>query len=157
MTPPVGGPDADHPNADQRPPVHGRFPRHLRLRHRLEFARVFDARLRRSDGPITLHLCPNTLPHARLGLSISRRVGNAVRRNLLKRHLREAFRLSLGSLHHHDAGCYDLVISAHPHDEWPLSRYRETLIELSLALHDIWTRRQRRSAQRATPPSHGPE
>ena len=36
--------------------------------------------------------CANGLPHTRLGLSVSRRVGNAVLRNRWKRIIREAFR-----------------------------------------------------------------
>ena len=34
----------------------------------------------------------NALPHMRLGLSVGRRIGNAVVRNRVKKHLRECFR-----------------------------------------------------------------
>ena len=70
-----------------------RFPASHRLSGTLQFAAVFDGKCRKSVGPLTLVARPNALPHNRLGCSVSRRVGTAVKRNRIKRLLREAYRL----------------------------------------------------------------
>jgi ribonuclease P protein component len=73
---------------------------------------------------------PNGLPHARLGLSISRKVGGAVVRNRLKRLLREAFRLR----QHELAAGIDLIVVGRPHDFRPLGDYERVLVRASSRL-----------------------
>ena len=75
-----------------------RFPARVRLRKRADFARVYLRRCSVSDALLLIFVDSNGLTHPRLGLSVSRKVGNAVRRNRWKRLLREAFRLSQGQL-----------------------------------------------------------
>lgn len=76
------------------------FPRRLRLLRPAEFSRVYDCRQSAASGPLVLYAALNENPAsgARVGLSVSRRIGNAVVRNRWKRRLREAFRTIRSSL-----------------------------------------------------------
>ena len=75
-----------------------RFRAEYRIRHAKEFQRAFGRRCAASDGRLVVFGCSNGLPFPRLGLSVSRKVGGAVKRSRWKRLLREAFRLSRESL-----------------------------------------------------------
>jgi ribonuclease P protein component len=74
------------------------FPDRFRLRRRSEFQRVMDQGMRAGDQRLQIWALPNNLDHARLGLIVGRKHGNAVRRHRIKRILREAFRLSRADL-----------------------------------------------------------
>ena len=68
--------------------------RRERLRHRKDFAAV-SARGRGYGSPLlVLRTLPNGLDHNRYGFVVSKRLGNAVKRNRVKRLLREAARLT---------------------------------------------------------------
>ena len=66
-----------------------------RLRRRKDIARMFERGRRASDSLLVLHVLrgPQEVGHARLGVAVSGRHGNAVKRNRVKRLCREAFRL----------------------------------------------------------------
>ncbi len=68
------------------------FSRLDRIRRQFDFDRVFAARSSAADRVLVVRCCPNGLDRARLGLSVSRKVGGAVVRNRWKRLIREAFR-----------------------------------------------------------------
>jgi ribonuclease P protein component len=69
-----------------------RFPKRVRLLSAPEFERVFAARNSVGNPSFVLYGAVGELECARLGITVSRRVGGAVER--WKRLLREAFRLS---------------------------------------------------------------
>ena len=75
-----------------------RFRRCEHLRLRSDFAHVYTARCRAGDGKLLVYVARNDLDRLRLGMSVSRQAGNAVRRNRIRRLLREAFRLSRASM-----------------------------------------------------------
>lgn len=70
-----------------------RFPKSHRLLTSSDFDRVFAAKQSRADRRLVVYTTANECDHPRLGLVVSRKVGNAVVRGRWKRLLREAFRL----------------------------------------------------------------
>ena len=126
------------------------FPRSLRITTTRQFQTVYDAGVSTNVGPLRVHGRPNALGHPRLGMAVSRRVGNAVVRNRNKRLLREAFRL----VQHELPGEYDLVISVRPHEPLRLDDYRNLLLDAARRLDGIWNKRQRRD-NREQPPNRG--
>ncbi|MBU0719342.1 MAG: ribonuclease P protein component [Planctomycetes bacterium] len=75
-----------------------RFQRRDRLRLTSEFARVYAARRRAGNDILLVYVADNRLGWSRLGLSVSKRVGNAVYRSRVRRLIREAFRKSRAEL-----------------------------------------------------------
>lgn len=83
------------------------FPREFRLLRRTDFRRVYDEGKRRSASLCAVFFRPNGLPHTRLGITVSARVGNAVLRNRVKRRVREVFRLNRTAI----PGGWDIVVN----------------------------------------------
>jgi ribonuclease P protein component len=72
----------------------GRYPRTHRLLAATEYQNVFrSCRRKAANRYMSVLAIPNSLAHARLGTAVSiRSVGGAVRRNRIKRVIRESFR-----------------------------------------------------------------
>ena len=93
----------------------GPFSRVDRIRSQREFRMVFRHGRRGFAGPIRAHVIPRASQPCRLGLSVSRKVGGAVARNTIKRHLRNAFRLCRHEWKEHIDVV--LVVQHHPRSE----------------------------------------
>lgn len=87
-----------------------RFQKQEHLRRGSDFTRVFGERCTAGDDLLIVHVASNDLSWSRLGLSISRRVGGAVRRNYIRRRIREAFRTNKDEL----PKGYDIICTAKP-------------------------------------------
>jgi ribonuclease P protein component len=69
-----------------------KFPKSSRVFRQRDFDRVFKSGRVIADSVLVIHSSANGQDRWRLGISISRKVGNAVLRNYWKRLIREAFR-----------------------------------------------------------------
>lgn len=116
------------------PPRPHRFARSMRLHGRGAFDAVHAAKMRRRSGPLLLFGRPHGGETSRLGLSVGRRVGNAVVRHRLKRLLREAFRTARPEL----PRGFDLLVVVQPHEPLALAAYREHLHRAAWAVHRAW-------------------
>jgi ribonuclease P protein component len=102
---------------------HLTLPKSLHLRAKADYDAVFDARVREAAGPLAFHGRRNELAFTRFGMSVSRKVGNAIKRNRIRRKLREAFRLS----QHELPRGLDVVAVVRPHSPLELAEYQRLM------------------------------
>ena len=121
------------------------FPHSHKLHGQAAFEAVYAKGVRKHSGPLTVFAIPNSLGHCRLGLSTPGKVGIAVKRNRIKRLLRESFRLS----QHDWPQGYDLVIVVRPHETAILAEYQRLLFSAVRGLHLEWERKARRAKSKA--------
>jgi ribonuclease P protein component len=93
------------------PMTDSRFPRAFRIRLSAEYQRVFARRCSVADDWLVVYAAGNQLPHPRLGMAVSKKLGTAVARNRWRRLLREAFRLSRDRL---PSGIDLVIVPRHP-------------------------------------------
>ena len=135
-SPGAAGKDASV-SPSESPELDQRFSRSRRLTTRRQFLAVYDGGVRQGSSHLALFGLPNSVGCSRLGITVPKKVGKAVRRNRIKRVLREVFRRA--SI----AGSLDLVVNAHPQAD------QRTARELEVEFLDLIRRIQRRDA-------HGP-
>ena len=102
----------------------------LRLRSKLQFDAVYAGGRRIDDRFFALRVKANGLAHPRVGLAVAvKTAGNAVRRNRLRRLVRESFRLAQLEL-----PAVDVVVAA----KFPAAEASATSLRDSLAT--LWKR-----------------
>lgn len=104
-----------------------KFPKSAKLLKSSEFDRVFRARSSAADGLIIVYAAQSDSEQSRLGLTVSRKCGNAVVRNRWKRSLREAFRL----VQHKLPGYMDLVVLPKKGATPDVARLQGSLLKLA--------------------------
>lgn len=105
------------------------FRKDEKIRKRRDYQRIYAEGRRRHFPHFTVITCDNTLGMDRLGLTVTRKSGGAVRRNRIKRLLREFFRLNKERF----ASSQDIVIMAK--GKMPSLVYRDVQRELEALFH----------------------
>lgn len=80
------------------------------LKNTSEFSKVYKRGKSYADKNLVVYVLPNQLDHIRIGFSISKKVGNSVVRNRVRRLIKESFRANFSYL-----SGYDVVIIARVH------------------------------------------
>jgi len=84
--------------------------RHERIRKRSQYVTIYQQGVTRESRHFKITVLPNTVQWSRIGITVSRKIGSAVQRNLVKRRLREYFRLHKAVL----PRSHDIVFTAKP-------------------------------------------
>jgi ribonuclease P protein component len=100
--------------------------RRIRLRRSSDVERVYEEGKSWAHPLLVLIVCPNGMELSRVGVTASRKVGSAVKRNRAKRLLREAARRLYPEF---EAKGWDIVLVARPE----LVEAKETEVENALA------------------------
>lgn len=106
------------------------FRKEQRIRSGADFERAYSYKQRAGNQHLLVFGAPNGSTQTRIGLSVSKKHGNAVKRSRLKRLLREAFRLSQYKL----PKGLDLVLIPRQNSGATLADYQQSLEYLASKL-----------------------
>jgi len=112
------------------------LPSGRRMKKGAEFALVYGNKKAKGDHQLLVFAARNDREETRFGVSVSKKQGNAVRRNRLKRCLREAFRLAQHEL---PAGL-DLILIPRPGVKAQTAAFQKSLIKLTRKLDQLLPR-----------------
>ena len=115
------------------------LPGRMRLGRQKDIDRVFEARCSEADAMLVVYAAGNTVGHPRLAAAVSKRCGNAVKRNRIKRLLREAFRLQ----QHRLPQGFDYVLLPRSAAAASLDGYLRSLPAVAARSADKWLRRSK--------------
>ncbi|MCP4710650.1 MAG: ribonuclease P protein component [Planctomycetes bacterium] len=104
-----------------------KFPARQRIKKKADFNRVFAGGQRTSDHRLVLLAREGLGDTTRLGVSVGKKLGSAVRRNRYKRTLREAFRLARRQL----PDGWDIVLIPRPTAKASTRQYYDSIIRLA--------------------------
>ena len=95
----------------------------MHLRRAQDFERVYGSGVRSGDDHLLIFVHSNDLNVIRAGVSVSRKHGSAVHRNVKRRRLKEAFRL----LQHELPSGLDLILIPRQRDDSGLADYKASI------------------------------
>lgn len=103
------------------------FRKSQQIRSSLEYADIFEQKVRASNPCLLIYGRKSPTSWSRIGLSVSRKHGNSIRRHRLRRLLREAFRLS----QHQLPQGYDWILIPKVSNQHTVPQFQSALVEIT--------------------------
>ena len=106
----------------------------ISLKNSREFGAVYNKKISFANRYLVMYIAPNQLNEIRLGISVSKRVGNSVIRHRVTRLIRESYRLNKSCI----ISGYDIVVVARQNAKDQGYRSIEGELLHLLKLHGIY-------------------